>query len=83
MAEKGEAFLKGGCGCFATFVVVGLLCVLVGGSMHLDIGGALCLFVSGGMIGLIVLAIYNKGFREGRGTGDASDDEWNWPSNNP
>jgi hypothetical protein len=36
----------------------------LGGSAHIDLGGAIMLFVIGGVIGLIVLAIYNKGKRE-------------------
>jgi len=61
MGEKTEAFTKGGCGCLIAFLVIGLLCVLVGGSVHIDIGGAIALFLIGGVIGLVVLAIYNKG----------------------
>jgi len=64
MGEKGKAFAKGGCGCLMAFVVIGLLCVLLGGRMHLDIGGAILLFVIGGVIGLIALAIYSKGKRD-------------------
>ncbi len=63
---KGGAFVKGGCGCLGAFLVLGLLGVMLGGRMHIDIGGALCLFVVGGLIGLAVLAIYNKGAREAR-----------------
>ena len=61
MSDKGEAFVKGGCGCIIAFIVLGLSCVLIGGSMHIDLFGAIMLFVIGGIIGLIVLAIYNKG----------------------
>lgn len=64
MGEKGEAFGKGGCGCLVAFLAIGLLVVLFGGNMHIDIGGAVFLFVIGGGIGLIVLAIYNKGKRD-------------------
>lgn len=46
-------------------LVIGFSCVLIGGHMHIDPGGAICLFVIGGLIGLVVLAIYNKGRREG------------------
>ncbi|MCF7958290.1 MAG: hypothetical protein K9M57_07580 [Phycisphaerae bacterium] len=58
---KGGAFARGGCGCLIGFCVLGLLVALIGGNFHIDIGGALMLFVIGGVIGLIVLAIYNKG----------------------
>jgi len=61
MEQKGTAFAKGGCGCLIAFVVIGLLVALVGGNVHIDIGGAILLFVIGGIIGLIVLAVYNKG----------------------
>ena len=61
MGEKSEAFAKGGCGCLVTFLVVGLFVVMIGGSMHIDIGGAIMLFVIGGVIGLVVLTVYNKG----------------------
>jgi len=61
MSEKGEAFFKGGCGCLVAFVVLGLSCALIGGNFHIDLGGAIMLFVIGGVIGLITLAIYNKG----------------------
>ena len=64
MAEKGSAFAKGGCGCLIAFAMLGLLAVLVGGSVHIDIGGAVLLFVIGGIVGLIVLSIYNKGKRD-------------------
>ncbi len=77
MVDKTEAFFKGGCGCIIGFVVIGLFCVLIGGSMHIDIGGVICLFVLGGIIGLIVLTIYNKGVRQGREPRHRFDDgEW-------
>ncbi|MDB2687269.1 hypothetical protein N9Y42_08655 [Mariniblastus sp.] len=61
MGEKTQAFTKGGCGCLIAFLVIGFLTVLVGGRMHIDIGGAIILFVIGGFIGLVVLAIFNNG----------------------
>ena len=69
MENKGSAFLKGGAGCFAIFIALALLALLFGGSAHLDIGGVVMLFVIGGVIGLAVNAIYQKGRR------DASDDD--------
>jgi len=69
MGEKSTAFAKGGCGCLVAFAVLALLAVLIGGNAHIDIGGAILLFVIGGVIGLIVLAIYSKGRR------DADDDQ--------
>ena len=64
MGEKGEAFLKGGCGCSVAFLAIGFFFVLIGGSMHIDIGGAIMLFVLGGIIGLVILAVYNRGARD-------------------
>ncbi len=68
MGEKTGAFAKGGCGCLVAFAVLGMLAVIVGGNVHIDAGGACLLFVIGGLIGLVVLAVYNKGKRDhGRG----------------
>ncbi len=61
MGEKTEAFTKGGCGCLIAFLVIGLFFVLIGGSMHIDIGGATMLFIIGGVIGLVVLSVFKKG----------------------
>jgi hypothetical protein len=66
MGEKGSAFLKGGAGCLVAFIVLGLLAVMIGGSFHMDVGGAVLLFIIGGVIGMVVLWIYNKG-RNDRG----------------
>ncbi len=67
MGEKARAFAKGGCGCLAAFVVFAGIALLLGGSAHIDAGGAVFLFVLGGLLGLLVLWIYNKGKREGGG----------------
>ena len=64
MGEKFEAFGKGGCGCLIVFAVCAGIAVLLGGRAHIDLGGAILLFVIGGVIGLVVLAIYNKGKRD-------------------
>jgi hypothetical protein len=56
-----SAFAKGGCGCLIAFFVVGFLVVAAGGSFFIDLGGFILLFVIGGVIGLVVLAIYNRG----------------------
>ncbi len=70
MGEKGTAFAKGGCGCLIAFAVAALIAVVLGGTAHIDAGGAILLFVIGGVLGLIILSIYNKGRR------DADDDQW-------
>ncbi len=64
MSEKGRAFVKGGFGCLLAFAALALLAVVAGGHAHIDLGGAICLFVVGGLVGLVVLAIYNKGRRD-------------------
>ncbi len=62
MTQPGGAFLKGGCGCLVAFLAIGLLFVMCGGSMHIDLGGAVMLFVIGGILGLIGYAIFDRRF---------------------
>jgi hypothetical protein len=62
--DKGSAFLKGGFGCLLVFLAIGLIFVLLGGRMHIDLGGAILLFAIGGVIGLVILAVYSKGQRD-------------------
>lgn len=64
MGEKTSAFAKGGCGCLGLFVLLGLFALMLGGHFHIDPGGACCLFALGGIVGLIVLAIYNRGKKD-------------------
>jgi hypothetical protein len=64
MGEKASAFWKGGCGCLALVVAVGLCFVLIGGQFNIDVCGAMGIFVVGGLLGLIALAVYNKGKRD-------------------
>jgi hypothetical protein len=64
MGDKASAFGKGGCGCLIVFAVLALFTVLCGGTAHIDLGGAIALFVIGGIIGLIINAIYSKGRRD-------------------
>lgn len=63
--------MKGGVGCFLVFVVLALVTLAFGGSVHLDLGGVVLLFVIGGVIGLAVNWIYQKGKRDA----DFEDDE--------
>ncbi len=74
MSDKGGAFAKGGCGCLLAFLAIGFVVVLFGGNMWLDLGGAIMLFVIGGVIGLVVLAVYKKGYTEGRGRAEGPSD---------
>lgn len=64
MNDKGGAFFKGGCGCLLAFAALALLAGVAGGHVHIDFGGAICLFIFGGLVGLVVLAIYDKGRRD-------------------
>ena len=41
-----------------------LIAVATGGEAYLDLGGVILLFVIGGVIGLIVYAIYERGRRD-------------------
>src|SRR5215471_18458258 len=71
----GSAFVKGGFGCRGAFLVIGLAFFLLRGHMQIDAGGACLLFVIGGVIGLIVLAVYKKGYTAGREEERRSDHE--------
>ena len=66
VGEKTEAFGKGGCGCLIAFLIVGCLTLLVGGRVRIDLGGAIILFIIGGVIGLVFLAVFNKGKNSSR-----------------
>ena len=66
VAEGGEHFVKGGLGCLGAFLAIGLLVVLAGGTMRIDAGGAIFLFVIGGGIGLLYLWAKQKGRDEAR-----------------
>jgi hypothetical protein len=65
MANEGKAFVKGGCGCLVAFAAIAVLALLFGGSAHIDLGGLVILLVIGGLIGLLVNWIYQKGRRDG------------------
>lgn len=67
MGEKARAFSKGGLGCLGAFLICAAIAVVLGGTAHIDIAGAAFLFVVGGLLGLLVLWIYNKGKRDASG----------------
>ena len=67
MGDKGSAFTKGGLGCLGAFVVIAVLVLLLGGRVHIDVGGAICLFVFGGLVGLGIYLIYQRGRRDAGG----------------
>jgi hypothetical protein len=60
-SNSGKAFVKGGAGCLLAFLAFALFAVLTGGEAYLDAGGVVMLIVIGGVIGLIVNAIYQRG----------------------
>ncbi len=64
MGDKTKAFAKGGLGCLGIFIVLAVITLLVGGSVHFDLCGGVLLFLIGGVVGLIVLAVYNRGKRD-------------------
>lgn len=61
MGEKSNAFVKGGFGCLGVFAAFAGIALLLGGTVNIDVGGAILLFVIGGLLGLLTLWIYNKG----------------------
>lgn len=65
MANEGKAFVKGGAGCLVVFAGLAVLALLFGGRAHIDLGGFVILLVIGGVIGLVVNWIYQKGRRDG------------------
>jgi hypothetical protein len=67
METRGSAFVKGGLGCLGLFLAVGLIVLVAGGHVHINVGGAICLFVVGGAIGLGVFFVWRKGYRAGKG----------------
>ncbi|MDB4358630.1 hypothetical protein N9Z18_00150 [Verrucomicrobiales bacterium] len=72
MENKGSSFLKGEAGCFAVFALLALLALISGGSVRMDFGGVVILFVIGGVIGGVIGLLVNWIYQKGKG--DASDD---------
>ena len=58
----------GGCGCLVIFAILALIAVLLGGHAHADVGGFIFLFIIGGVVGLLVFFIYNKGRKDAGGS---------------
>ena len=52
------------CGCILAFLVIGAIFLMIGGSVYIDAGGVVLQFVIGGIIGLIVNWIYQRGRRD-------------------
>lgn len=66
-SRRGAAFAKGSGGCLLAFVVIAALTLMAGGTAYIDAGGFVMLIIIGGIIGLIVNAIYRKGQRDSPG----------------
>lgn len=64
MSEKGSAFLKGGVGLLAAFLIAGLVMILLGRTLEVSVGGFVLLFLVGGIIGLVSWALYDRSRRE-------------------
>jgi hypothetical protein len=64
MPGKGKAFLKGGIGCLVIFAILAIIVVAADGSAELNAGGAVVLLFLGGVIGLLINWIYQKGRRD-------------------
>ena len=64
MGESGGAFLKGGLGCLAVLIVIGVAAVWLGGTVEVSLGGVILLFLVGGLIGLAAWTIYERGRRD-------------------
>ena len=60
------AFVKGGLWAWGVFLGLAFLAAIFGGTSHADFGGFVILFILGGIIGLIVRAIYKKGREDGK-----------------
>ena len=48
----------------AAFLLLAVFTLAIGGSVYLDLGGVVMLLVIGGVIGLIVNSIYQRGRRD-------------------
>lgn len=64
MANEGKAFVKGGAGCLLVFLALGALALVFGGWVRLNPAGLVLLFLLGGVVGLVVNWIYQRGKRD-------------------
>ena len=63
-SSRGLAFAKGGVGCIVAFFVIGAIVLLIGGTVYFDAPGLILLFIIGGLIGLVVSWVYQRGRRD-------------------
>ena len=72
---SGSAFVKGGFVCLMALVVIGLIVLMLTGTMDLDPVGVVFVFVVGCLNVWIVLAISKKGSTQRQADRPRSDDE--------
>jgi hypothetical protein len=58
--SAGEAFLKGGCYLVLAFAVLGACALFTGGFASINLGGIACLFVIGGVLGVIIYSLRGR-----------------------
>lgn len=64
--SPARSFVLGGCGCLGLVLLGAVFLVAIGGHVRLDVGGALALFVIGGLGGLALNSAYRRGVEAGR-----------------
>jgi hypothetical protein len=64
MSQGSQAFVKGGCGCLLAFAALGAVALMAGGRVRINCGGVVLLFLVGGVIGLVALAVFGKRRRD-------------------
>ena len=60
------AFTRGGLVALIAFLLLAVFTVLIGGSVRMNLGGVLVVFILGGCGGLLVRYVFMKGYRKGK-----------------
>jgi hypothetical protein len=58
--SAGAAFVKGGCYLVLAFAVLGACALFTGGFASINLGGIACLFVIGGVLGVIIYSLRGR-----------------------
>jgi hypothetical protein len=56
----GDAFFKGGCFLVLGMLALGMCALIAGGGFAIDLGGIACLFVIGGVLGVIIYSLRGR-----------------------
>jgi hypothetical protein len=56
----GDAFFKGGCFLVLGMLALGVCALIAGGGFAIDLGGIACLFVIGGVLGVIIYSLRGR-----------------------